>query len=104
MLGLPEWLDLKLWTGWLEVREEMRKRKGIPFTDHAKELALEDLVEWHTGGYDTGYVLKEAIKNGWRGLFINERTPKRKLAAQSTSPERATEILQQIERQRSRPH
>lgn len=104
MLLIPDWLVREAWDGFCDMRDVMWRSKKIPWTKRAQEIILNDLADCNQKGYDVNYMLDEAVVHGWRKPFINERTPKRKLAAQSTSPERATEILQQIERQRTRPH
>lgn len=77
MLLLPEGVDREAWDGYCDLREVMWKSKRVPWTERAKKIALRELTEWHEQGYDVNYVLDEAVLKGWRGLFINERTPKR---------------------------
>ncbi len=50
--------------------------KRVPFTERAKQIALRQLEAWHKAGYDVGYILDESTMKGWRGLFVNERTPR----------------------------
>ena len=70
---LPDWLDKEAWEGWCEARRAMKR---VPFTERAKQIALRQLEGWHAAGYDTAYILDESTLNGWRGLFVSERTPR----------------------------
>ena len=81
---LPNWLPLDSWNGWLEMRRAMKR---VPLTERAQQIALKQLAVWHEQGYDVEYILDESTLRGWRGLFINERTPRKK---QLTSPVRWT--------------
>jgi hypothetical protein len=82
-MSLPDWLDREAWEGWVEMRKEMKR---IPFTDRAQRIALKQLAEWHVLGYDTTYILEEATVKGWRGLFINDHTPRRPIACKPLAP------------------
>ena len=72
-MNLPLWLDMEAWVGWIEMRRAMKR---VPFTERAQRIAMRQLEGWHAQGYDVGYILDEATLKGWRGLFINERTPR----------------------------
>jgi len=72
-MELPAWLDKEAWAGWLEMRRAMKR---VPLTDRAQKIALNQLTAWHNLGFDTAYILDESTLRGWRGLFINERTPR----------------------------
>lgn len=105
MLLLPEGVDREAWDGYADLREVMWKSKKVPWTERAKKIALKQLSEWHEQGYDVNYVLDEAVLKGWRGLFVSERTPRiTRVAHSRITEERRQQILDQIERQRSRPH
>lgn len=75
---VPTWIDREAWDGFVDMRQVMHKesRGRIPWTQRAQTIALRDLSRWHEEGYDCNHILDEAVLKGWRGLFINERTPK----------------------------
>jgi len=58
---LPSEIDIEIWKDFVE----MRKKKA-PLTEKAKELILADLEKI---GQDKNEVLKQSIKNSWRGVF-----------------------------------
>jgi phage replication O-like protein O len=62
---LPDFIDVNLWECFLEVR---KKQKAVP-TDKAKELLIKDLERLRIEGNDPNDVLKQSIKNSWKGLF-----------------------------------
>jgi len=72
LFELPEWLPLEAWNGWIEMREKQRWK----LTERAKRMWLADLEAWRMEGYDIAYILNEATKKDWRGLFVNDRTPR----------------------------
>src|SRR3989304_4361773 len=62
----PDWVPETEW------REFVRMRKAIrhPLTEYACELIVSDLAKFKAQGYEPGAVLRESIKNSWRGVFI----------------------------------
>lgn len=62
---LPDWIDKNLWNDFLEVR---KKQKAIP-TLKAMELLVNDLDKFKNDGDDPNEVLRNSIKNSWKGLF-----------------------------------
>jgi hypothetical protein len=94
---LPAWLDLEAWAGWIEMRKAMKR---VPFTERAQRIAMRQLEGWHAQGYDVNYILDEATLKGWRGLFINERTPRTKPQTQPTNLLYAQNIENRLKRAR----
>ena len=72
-MNIPTWLDGESWAGWCEMRFRMKR---VPFTERAQRIAIKQLEAWHAEGYDCAYILDESTLKGWRGLFVNERTPR----------------------------
>jgi len=80
-MNLPDYIDPQSWAAWIEMREEMRDKpkrgqRSIPFTERAKQIALNRLDQFNDFGYDCNYILDDAVINGWRGLFVNGSTPR----------------------------
>lgn len=80
MDNLPSWLHVDNW----ESFKEMRKLKGnrAPFTQRAEQMILRRLEEFHRQGYDTTWILEDAVINGWSSVYVNNRTPMRALTQQ----------------------
>jgi predicted phage replisome organizer len=62
---IPEWIDLKTWDAFLEMR---KKNHAIP-TERAKELLIKELLKLKTEGDDPNAVLNQSIMNNYKGLF-----------------------------------
>lgn len=62
---VPGWVPLQDWNDWLEVR----RKKRVPETDRALQLAVNRLTEFQNRGHPPGKVLQLAIERGWTGLF-----------------------------------
>jgi len=80
---MMDWLNHDNW----EAFKEMRKLKGnrAPFTQRAEQMILKRLEEFHRQGYDTSWILEDAVINGWSGVFVNNRTPMRDLSTAEKS-------------------
>lgn len=65
VFALPEWIDRQAWDGY----EEMRRKKRVPLTDHARNLCVKKLNEFRQRGHEPAAVLNESAMNGWQGLF-----------------------------------
>lgn len=65
MFVLPDWVPVEEWNGFLE----MRKKKRIPTTERAKELAVKSLEKLSKMGFKPSEVLDQSTLNGWTGLF-----------------------------------
>lgn len=70
MIALPQYIDVELWVGFVEMRKSMGKR--VPFTDFAQKLILKELMQFHSEGYDANCALRQSIMKGWRGVFRAE--------------------------------
>lgn len=75
------------WAAFVEMRRSMGK--SVPFTDYAARLILNKLELADNQGFDAQAILDEAIEKGWRSVFWNDRTPRKKLA-----PSPVLELLQ----------
>lgn len=64
-IDLPDWMPLKAWDGWLE----MRRGKKCPATARALELAVKKLADLRAQGHDPEVVLDQSTMMGWQGLF-----------------------------------
>lgn len=70
MIALPQYIDVELWLGFVEMRKAMGKR--VPFTDYAQRLILKELMQFHQEGFDANSALRQSIMRGWRGVFKAE--------------------------------
>lgn len=69
IMNIPDFIDKKLLNSFFAFRESMATTKK-PFTLHARELILKDLVKFEATR--TGFAnlaLENAIKNSWQGVF-----------------------------------
>lgn len=64
-LVLPEWVPLKSWDAFVE----MRKKGRWPLTDAACEATVADLDKLRKAGHDPGAVLMQSVQRCWRGVF-----------------------------------
>ena len=62
---LPEWLDRVAWDSWLE----MRRKKKVPATPRAMELAIGRLSTLRAAGHDPVAVLDQSTLSGWTSLY-----------------------------------
>lgn len=72
-LVLPEWLDPKAWSDFIEHRKSLKAK----LTARAAELAIGDLDKLRLAGDDPAAVINQSIVNGWRGLFAVKQQPQR---------------------------
>ena len=86
MIALPQYIDVDLWLGFVEMRKAMGKR--VPFTDYAQKLILKELMQMHQDGFDANSALRQSIMRGWRGVF---RAEMRTVQKQDVDP-----VLQKI--------
>lgn len=63
--GLPDWLPLDAWDGWLE----MRRAKKKPMTGRAMHRALNKLEAMREAGQDIAEVLDRSTMNGWTDIY-----------------------------------
>lgn len=62
---LPEWLPVKEWNGFLEMRKSQKKAP----TENAKLLIITKLEKLKSEGHDPLLVLNESIKKCWMDVF-----------------------------------
>ena len=58
----------------------MRRTIRHPLTEYACELIIQDLAKFKEQGYEPGPVLRESIKNSWRGVFLPNENGQRQVA------------------------
>lgn len=63
--GLPDWVPVEAWNGWIEMRKKIRK----PATDRAITLAIAELERLREQGHSPEAVLDRSTVNDWTGLF-----------------------------------
>jgi hypothetical protein len=61
----PDYVDVSLWNGYLEMRTANR----IKTTPHAANLLLGKLKEFHGKGYSIADVMTEATVKGWKSFY-----------------------------------
>lgn len=61
----PDWLNVKTWNEYLEMRNKIKK----PATDRAKELAINKLEKMRGLGYDPNLLLEQSILNCWQDIY-----------------------------------
>jgi hypothetical protein len=62
---LPEWIPKEAWSGFVEMRKEIKKA----LTGRAVTLAINRLEELKAKGHDPGKVLDQSTYSKWQGLF-----------------------------------
>lgn len=62
---LPDWIDPIPWNAFEEMRKKLRKA----MTDHARGLAVKDLLDLRNKGHSPSDILNQSIMRGWTGLF-----------------------------------
>lgn len=70
--------------------EIMRKSKGKPLTQRAKELLIKGLIELSTDGEDIIECLNQSILNSWQGVFPVKRGDKNGFNQQPNKPNEST--------------
>ena len=93
--GLPEWVPVAEWKGWVE----MRKLKKWPLTARSVQMAINTLAVLRQEGNDPGMVLDQSTFNCWRGLFpVYSPKPKEQLKDVPFDENLAQQIRNRIER------
>lgn len=67
--GLPDWLPIPAWEGWLEMRRAMRK----PATARAQVLAIKKLEGFRQRGMSAEASLEQSTMSGWTDLYEPKR-------------------------------
>lgn len=65
LIDLPDWLDRKLWCGWVADRRERKK----PITERAAAEQVKTLDKLRLAGNSPESVISHAIAGGYQGLF-----------------------------------
>lgn len=63
--GLPDWIPQEAWFGFLEMREQKKKKP----TARAKKIILDKLDQWRQRGHDPTEILNTATVNGWTDIY-----------------------------------
>lgn len=62
---LPEWINAKAWSSFVEMRVKIKK----PMTENAMGLAVKALEKLEAQGHRAEDVLNQSTFNSWQGLF-----------------------------------
>lgn len=62
---LPDWIDKPAWDAYEEMRSKLRKS----MTNHARDLAVNKLLELRNKGHSSVEVLNQSVMNGWTSLY-----------------------------------
>jgi phage replication O-like protein O len=62
---IPDWIDLKIWNGFIEVREA---KKAVN-SEQAIKVILGKLECWKNEGHDPNEIIQNSIVNSWKGVF-----------------------------------
>ncbi len=73
IIGLPDWLPIDAWEGWLAMRKTLKK----PATERAKQMAIKKLQDLAAEGNDPAAVLDQSTMAGWTDLYPIKKDIKR---------------------------
>ena len=62
---LPDWIPLKTWEAFLEMRKKIRKAPTV----YALELIIEKLEKYRAKGQDVNAILEKSITSCWQDVF-----------------------------------
>lgn len=65
MIALPSYIDIMLWSAFLEMRKEIKH----PLTQSGQKLAVMELMKLHNEGWDCNASLRDSTIKSYRGLF-----------------------------------
>jgi hypothetical protein len=85
IIGLPDWLPMDAWNGWVE----MRKKRKRPLTDRATARAINKLDAIRSKGHDIEDLLDRSTINGWLDIYEpkgNTNAGNSQHAAEPTNP------------------
>ncbi len=68
MIALPSYIDLMVWSAFVEQRSAMK----VPFTQAAQKLVVMKLMKMHQDGYDANAALEKAAIYGYRSVFAED--------------------------------
>lgn len=83
MIALPSYVDVELWSLFIDGRKEGKH----PLTQAGQKIAVRTLMRLHNDGYDVNASLEESILKGYRGLF-----PVSKLPVEATEKPKAYQV------------
>jgi hypothetical protein len=63
-IEVPDWVPKEEWSSFVEMR-----KKGGPFTDRAKTLALGELAKLRAAGHDPKALIDAAVLRGWKSFY-----------------------------------
>lgn len=63
--GLPDWLPLDAWNGWLEMRKQIKK----PASERAMKMAIKKLEDLAQQGHEPEKVLDQSTMASWTDLY-----------------------------------
>ncbi len=69
IIGLPDWLPIDAWEGWLAMRKKLKK----PATERAMQMAIKKLQDLAGQGNDPAAVLDQSTMAGWTDLYPIKR-------------------------------
>jgi len=93
LVGVPDWIPLESWNGFLEMRSRLRK----PVTDRAKALLFSKLDRLRKVGYAPGTLLDQSTLNSWGDVYEPKTTAASPQAAPPIPTRRAsTEMQRQL--------
>jgi hypothetical protein len=76
MTPLPSYIDVELWSAFVESRKAMK----VPFTQAAQKLVIRKLMKLHETGWDANASLEKSIIYGYRGVFeVSKREVEKKI-------------------------
>lgn len=87
----PEWLILKNWDDYLDMRKGIRK----PATQRAQELILAKLRKFWESGLDPNLILEQSILNNWQDVY-EPKQEKGKINGKSKLQAEADKLLDEI--------
>lgn len=70
MIALPSYIDIEVWSAFIEQRGAMKK---IPFTPGAQKLIVRKLMRLHSEGFDANALLEHAAIVGWRTVYPDDK-------------------------------
>lgn len=71
MTSLPSYIDIELWSAFVESRKAMK----VPFTPAAQKLVIRKLMKMHSDGWDANASLEKSAIYGYRGVFEVAKRP-----------------------------
>lgn len=83
MIALPSYIDIMLWSAFIEMRKEIKH----PLTQSGQKLAVMELMKLHNDGWDCNASLRDSTIKSYRGLF-----PVARIAVEATEKPKAVQV------------